>query len=56
VPAGSFSVWWLSGGVPVAAFTMNRPDEEREAAPKWIEAKRRVPAAALADASKRLPE
>ncbi len=34
VPAGSFSVWWLSGEVPVAAFTMNRPAEEREAAPK----------------------
>jgi hypothetical protein len=31
VPAGSFSVWWLSGGL-VAAFTMNRPDEE------WVDA------------------
>jgi NADPH-dependent 2,4-dienoyl-CoA reductase/sulfur reductase-like enzyme len=56
VPAGSFSVWWLKGGVVVAAFTMNRPDEEREAAPKWIEAKRWAPAAALADASGPLPE
>jgi NADPH-dependent 2,4-dienoyl-CoA reductase/sulfur reductase-like enzyme len=56
VPAGSFSVWWLSGGVVVAAFTMNRPDEERQSAPKWIEAKHRVPAAALADASKPLPK
>jgi hypothetical protein len=35
---------------------MNRPDEEREAAPKWIEAKCRVPTAALADASGPLPE
>ncbi|MCL5743845.1 MAG: hypothetical protein M1541_07945 [Acidobacteria bacterium] len=40
----------------MVAFTMNRPDEEREAAPKWIEARQRVPAAALADGSGPLPE
>ncbi len=33
----SFSVWWLREQRLVAAFAMKRPDEEREAAPKWIE-------------------
>src|SRR5205823_4109604 len=28
--SNSFSVWWLRRGSVVAAFTMNRPDEERE--------------------------
>ncbi|MGE5644323.1 MAG: NAD(P)/FAD-dependent oxidoreductase [Acidobacteriota bacterium] len=37
VTTNSFSVWWLRGGRVVAAFVMNRPDAEREAAPKWIE-------------------
>ena len=35
----SFSVWWLSKGRLAAAFTMNRGDEEREAAPRWISSK-----------------
>jgi NADPH-dependent 2,4-dienoyl-CoA reductase/sulfur reductase-like enzyme len=38
----SFSVWWLLQKQVVAAFTMNRPDDERETAPKWIEAKQKV--------------
>jgi len=38
----SFSVWWLRQKQVVAAFTMNRPDEERGTAPKWIEAKQNV--------------
>ena len=38
----SFSVWWLSRNTLVAAFTMNRPDEERELAPQLIESKRNV--------------
>jgi NADPH-dependent 2,4-dienoyl-CoA reductase/sulfur reductase-like enzyme len=46
----SFSVWWLRQGAVVAAFTMNRPDEERNAAPKWIESKQRVSAEKLASA------
>jgi 3-phenylpropionate/trans-cinnamate dioxygenase ferredoxin reductase component len=33
----SFSVWWLRNHRVVAAFTMNRPDEEREAAPRLIQ-------------------
>lgn len=47
----SFSVWWLRQTVVVAAFVMNRPDEERDAAPKWIESKQVVFAEKLADAS-----
>jgi hypothetical protein len=47
----SFSVWWLRQNSVVAAFAMNRPDEEREVAPKWIESKKRVTPAKLTDAS-----
>jgi NADPH-dependent 2,4-dienoyl-CoA reductase/sulfur reductase-like enzyme len=47
----SFSVWWLRQTVVVAAFAMNRPDEEREVAPKWIESKQGVSAKRLADTS-----
>jgi 3-phenylpropionate/trans-cinnamate dioxygenase ferredoxin reductase subunit len=45
----SFSVWWLKAGKLVAAFAMNRSEEERENAPKMIEAQRSVDAAKLAD-------
>jgi NADPH-dependent 2,4-dienoyl-CoA reductase/sulfur reductase-like enzyme len=47
VSSSSFSVWWLRQKQVVAAFTMNRPDEEREAAPKWIAGKQRVSAERL---------
>lgn len=47
----SFSVWWLKQKRVVAAFAMNRPDEEREAAPQWIEGKRNASAATLKDAT-----
>ena len=47
----SFSVWWLRQAAVVAAFVMNRPDEEREAPPNWIESKQVVSAEKLADAS-----
>ena len=43
----SFSVWWLRQSRIVAAFTMNRPDEEREAAPKWIQSRQQVSAERL---------
>jgi NADPH-dependent 2,4-dienoyl-CoA reductase/sulfur reductase-like enzyme len=46
----SFSVWWLKEQRLVAAFTMNRPDDEREAAPKWIQSKQKVPAERLRSA------
>jgi NADPH-dependent 2,4-dienoyl-CoA reductase/sulfur reductase-like enzyme len=50
--SNSFSVWWLRQSVLVAAFVMNRPDEERDVAPKWIESKQGVSAKRLADGSK----
>jgi NADPH-dependent 2,4-dienoyl-CoA reductase/sulfur reductase-like enzyme len=49
--SSSFSVWWLRQKRVVAAFAMNRPDEERDIAPKWIEAKQSVSAAKLQDTS-----
>jgi NADPH-dependent 2,4-dienoyl-CoA reductase/sulfur reductase-like enzyme len=47
----SFSVWWLRQKTVAAAFTMNRPDEERDVAPKWIESRQTVSARKLEDAS-----
>jgi 3-phenylpropionate/trans-cinnamate dioxygenase ferredoxin reductase component len=38
----SFSVWRLQQQRVVAVFTMNSPEDEREAAPKWIEEKREL--------------
>ena len=51
VSSNSFSVWWLRQQRVVAAFTMNRPDEERDVAPKWIESGQTVSATKLADSS-----
>jgi len=51
VTSGSFSAWWIRGQRLVAAFAMKRPEEERDLAPKWIEARQRVSATKLADAS-----
>ena len=45
----SFSVWWLHSKRLVAAFIMNRPEEERQVAPKWIESRQTVSAAMLQD-------
>ncbi len=47
---GAFSTWWLRGGLLVAAFVMNRPDDERSAAPAWIGEHRRIEAARLREA------
>ena len=52
----SFSVWWTRGQRLVAAFAMKRPEEERDVAPKWIEARQRVSAARLADPSRSIEE
>jgi NADPH-dependent 2,4-dienoyl-CoA reductase/sulfur reductase-like enzyme len=49
--SNSVSVWWLRQNQLVAAFAMNRPDEERELAPKWIETKQLVSSKELADAT-----
>jgi NADPH-dependent 2,4-dienoyl-CoA reductase/sulfur reductase-like enzyme len=48
----SFSTWWLRQQTVVAAFTMNRPDEEREIAPKWIESRHQVSAKELEDSAR----
>jgi 3-phenylpropionate/trans-cinnamate dioxygenase ferredoxin reductase subunit len=37
ITSSSFSAWWLKEGRLEAAFVLNRPDEERELAPKWIQ-------------------
>jgi NADPH-dependent 2,4-dienoyl-CoA reductase/sulfur reductase-like enzyme len=52
VSSNSFSVWWLRQKVVVAAFVMNRPNDERDVAPKWIESKQIVSTENLADAAK----
>jgi NADPH-dependent 2,4-dienoyl-CoA reductase/sulfur reductase-like enzyme len=52
----SFSVWWLRSESVVAAFVMNRPEEERQTAPEWIDAESRVSMATLADAEMTLTE
>ena len=40
----SFSVWWLRGGRVVAAFVMDRPDEERDLAQELISGSKPLPA------------
>jgi NADPH-dependent 2,4-dienoyl-CoA reductase/sulfur reductase-like enzyme len=45
--SNSFSTWWLRQEKLVAAFTMNRPDEEREAALRLIQSGDPVSAATL---------
>ena len=45
--SSSFSIWWLRQGRLAAAFTMNRPEEEREAAPRLIQSRERVSAQTL---------
>jgi NADPH-dependent 2,4-dienoyl-CoA reductase/sulfur reductase-like enzyme len=49
--SSSFSVWWLHQERVLAAFTMNRQDEERNVAPKWIESGQRVSSTKLSDVS-----
>lgn len=51
---GSFSVWWLRERRPVAAFVLDRPDEEREAAEALIRAGRPIAAEALRDTGRQL--
>lgn len=47
--SSSFSVWWLKSNRVVAAFVMNRPDEERQVAPDWIKLSRTVSAERLSN-------
>ncbi len=52
---GSFSAWWLRGKQVEAAFVMDRPTEEREAAQRLVTDAAEVDETALADESKPLP-
>ena len=56
VSTSSFSAWWVRGQRVVAAFAMNRPEEEREVAPKWVESRERVASARLADTSRSIAD
>jgi NADPH-dependent 2,4-dienoyl-CoA reductase/sulfur reductase-like enzyme len=47
ISSSSFSVWWLRQGRLAAAFLMNRPEEERAAAPRLIQSKERTSAKTL---------
>jgi hypothetical protein len=52
--SSSFSVWWLNGDRLIAAFAMNRPDEERELAPEWIKSKQPISRKGLEDQNRPL--
>jgi NADPH-dependent 2,4-dienoyl-CoA reductase/sulfur reductase-like enzyme len=52
----SFSVWWLKDKRLTAAFVMNRPDEEREVAPQWIESSQTVSPQRLSDKNRSVKE
>jgi NADPH-dependent 2,4-dienoyl-CoA reductase/sulfur reductase-like enzyme len=52
----SFSVWWLKQGRVVSVFAMNRPDEERQVAPEWIQSKQLVSPERLADNNRNIKE
>ena len=47
--SSSFSAWWLTQGRLVSAFAMNRPEEERQAAAEWVNAKQLVSPERLGD-------
>jgi NADPH-dependent 2,4-dienoyl-CoA reductase/sulfur reductase-like enzyme len=55
VSEGQFSTWWLNeDGRLVAAFVMDRPDEERDLAPLWIKEKKKLDADDLGDGRRKL--
>ena len=56
VDDGSFSAWWLDDDRVVAAFVMDRPDEERDAAQRLIRSDDAVDAGRLEDEEEPLPE
>ncbi len=45
----SFGIWWLKDDRLIAAFLMDRPNDEREAAQTWIRERAVVPVNALQD-------
>ncbi len=52
----SFSIWWLKRDCLIAAFVMNRPDEERESAPEWIKSKQTISTDRLKDQNRSVKE
>jgi NADPH-dependent 2,4-dienoyl-CoA reductase/sulfur reductase-like enzyme len=56
VNSSSFSIWWLKRDCLIAAFVMNRPDEERQVAPEWIKSKRTISVDRLKDQNRGIQE
>lgn len=56
VDDGSFSAWWLDERRVVAAFVIDRPDEERDAAQRLIRSRGTVEPERLQDEEATLPE
>jgi NADPH-dependent 2,4-dienoyl-CoA reductase/sulfur reductase-like enzyme len=54
--SSSFSIWWLRRDRLIAAFVMNRPDEERQVAPEWIKSKRTISVDRLKDQNRSIQE
>ena len=54
--SSSFSIWWLKRDCLIAAFVMNRPDEERQFAPEWIKSKQILSADRLEDYNRNIGE
>jgi NADPH-dependent 2,4-dienoyl-CoA reductase/sulfur reductase-like enzyme len=54
--SSSFSIWWLKRDCLIAAFVMNRPDEERQFAPEWIKSKQILWADRLKDHNRPIGE
>jgi NADPH-dependent 2,4-dienoyl-CoA reductase/sulfur reductase-like enzyme len=54
--SSSFSIWWLRRDCLIAAFVMNRPDEERQCAPEWIKSKQTISADRLKDQNRPVQE
>jgi NADPH-dependent 2,4-dienoyl-CoA reductase/sulfur reductase-like enzyme len=54
--SSSFSIWWLKRDRLIAAFVMNRPDEERQVAPEWIKSKKTISVDRLKDQNRSIQE
>jgi len=54
--SSSFSIWWLKQDRLIATFVMNRPDEERQFAPEWIESRRTISVDRLKDQNRSIQE
>jgi 3-phenylpropionate/trans-cinnamate dioxygenase ferredoxin reductase component len=54
--SSSFSIWWLKRDCLIAAFVMNRPEEERQCAPDWIKSKQIISADRLKDQNRPIQE